>query len=192
MPPTGQLGADSIRIFSRWVSAGMPRGTCGETPPPNEPDPNATGDDDDGGADAAPPPPTSVCTSGVMEPEFPQLPRVLENMNPGMACIACHGEQGGPPERVAGTVYPSLHEPNRCDGVADLKVVIIGKDGNAHTFPTNAAGNFYGVENISPPYRAMVVRGNEMRIMQTPQMQVDCNGCHTEWGEGAPGRIMAP
>jgi hypothetical protein len=39
----------------------------------------------------------------------------------------------------------------------------------------------------------MVVKGNEVREMKTPQYDGDCNGCHSEWGDsGAPGRVMAP
>ena len=124
------------------------------------------------------------------------MPDVLEWMNPGRACIACHTIMGTKPFTVAGSVYPTLHEPDRCngvDGTGGVHVLIIDHAGNAHALPANAAGNFFSVESFPLPYRAMVVRGREVRAMATPQTNADCNGCHTEWGKAAaPGRIMAP
>jgi uncharacterized membrane protein len=37
-------------------------------------------------------------------------------MHPGGACITCHTIKGGPAFKVAGTVFPTLHEPNDCNG----------------------------------------------------------------------------
>ena len=37
-------------------------------------------------------------------------------MRPGEACISCHSASGGPRLAVAGTVYPTAHEPDDCDG----------------------------------------------------------------------------
>jgi hypothetical protein len=193
MPPTGKLGDETIAIFSKWVSAGLPRGSCADTAHPDpgpDPDPDPPPDDgNDDTEDSGPPPPQSLCTSGVTSPEMPD---VLEEMNSGKACIACHNNSGQEPFLLGGTVFPTLHEPDRCYGAKDLRVVVIDRTGNAHNMTTNAAGNFFTLDTIEPPYRAMVVRGNDIRMMATPQTDPDCNGCHSEWGNGAPGRIMAP
>ena len=53
-------------------------------------------------------------------------------------------------------------------------------------------GNFARVTNIPMPYRAMVVKGTKVREMKTLQTDGDCNGCHTEKGNGSPVRIMMP
>lgn len=186
MPPDGKLGADRVAIFETWVESGMPRGTCGEEP---DASPVAPKPPKDAGAKDAAPDATSVCTSGSMvAPGSP--PSAL--MKPGRACIGCHSAAGGPTFEIAGTVYPSLHEPNDCNGVSGVKVLIIDAAGNMMQLPTNTAGNFMRVTSFPRPYRAMVVRGNSVREMKTPQFDGDCNGCHSEWGDGAPGRIMAP
>ena len=90
-------------------------------------------------------------------------------------------------------MYPTLHEPNSCDGVAgNVTVVIVDAAGKSHSMPVNAAGNFTRVTGIPMPYRAMVVSGTKVREMKTPQTDGDCNGCHSEQGSQAPGRVMAP
>jgi hypothetical protein len=116
-------------------------------------------------------------------------------MKPGKACIGCHKAGAGSPWNaftVAGTVYPTLHEPDNCHGVADATVLLFDADGNVHTLPTNSAGSFTGEMTFPRPYRAMVVKGTNFRAMQSRQMNGDCNSCHTEWGKGAPGRVMTP
>ena len=72
-------------------------------------------------------------------------------------------------------------------------MVIIDAKGEAHSFPTDASGNFAATEKLATPYRAMVVQGTKIREMQTPQKSGDCNACHAaEPTHDAPGRIMAP
>jgi hypothetical protein len=185
MPPEGKLGADSVAIFEKWIGSGMPRGTCGEEPVEAE----TTKPADGGPKKDAAPDASSVCTSGSMvAPGTP--PSAL--MKPGKACIACHNAAGAPHFEIAGTVYPTLHEPNDCNGVAGVKVLIIDATGTTHTMTTNAAGNFMRVTSFPRPYKAMIVKGTSTREMKTPQYDGDCNGCHSEWGNKSPGRVMAP
>jgi hypothetical protein len=189
MPPEGPLAASDVAILEKWVSAGALKGSCGTTPA--TPDAGPTPGPVDGGPtkDAAPDA-TSVCTSGVtFAPGTPSSAL----MQPGKACMACHSANGGPSFTLAGTVYPTLHEPDGCNGVpGTMSVVIVDAAGKSHTLPVNAAGNFIRVTGIPMPYTAMVVKGTKTRTMKTPQTNGDCNGCHSEFGNHAPGRIMAP
>lgn len=126
-------------------------------------------------------------------------------MHPGRACIACHqtvvGEDVATMLAVGGTVYPSLHEEDDCDGfdgaAEPVFVEITTADDRVLQLPVNAAGNFmYDQDEDGPimfPIRARVVRGDAVMAMGTPQMTGDCNSCHTEQGAGgAPGRILVP
>jgi mono/diheme cytochrome c family protein len=196
MPPDGALSPSDIAVLDAWVAAKMPKGSCGSTPA--APDASTTADSG-GGADADagdagkdPAPSPTVCTSGTTwAPGTPASPL----MHPGKTCIACHSATGGPSFTLAGTVFPTLHEPNDCNGAAgggSMTVVIIDAAGKTHSMPVNAAGNFTRVTGIPMPYRAMVVKGTKTREMKTAQTDGDCNGCHTEQGNHSPGRIMAP
>lgn len=187
MPPTGKLAPEKIAVFERWVSSGLPRGSCGE-PKPDD-DGGAPSQPDSGGKDAGGPDASSVCSSGTFSPQSTGASAL---MKPGRACIKCHSATGGPAFELAGTVYEELHEPNDCHGAANVKVLIIDATGATHTMTTNAAGNFTRLTSIARPYRAMIIKGNSVREMKTPQTDGDCNGCHTEWGNRAPGRIMVP
>lgn len=110
-------------------------------------------------------------------------------MAPGYPCIACHFFS------IAGTIYPTAHEPNNCDGASlgGVSVVVTGADGQTLTITPNSAGNFYATSAISSPFTAKVVSDNGTRAMMTAQTSGDCNSCHTNPGaNGAPGRIMLP
>lgn len=149
----------------------------------------------------------SVCTSeqtwtlgeDVSDPMRPQ-------MHPGEACNACHAtaEPLDPPPifLVAGTVYPTGHEPGECYGVdgtaqTDIVVQVTDSQGQSYDLPVNATGNFMleGVPFV-PPYTAKVISAKGERPMYAPQTSGDCNACHTEQGGGAgsaaPGRIVVP
>ncbi len=192
MPPDGDISPDDVAVLDRWIAAKMPKGSCEtQTVAPEA----GAATPDAGGTDGAPPkdagPAPTVCTSGTT---WAQGTASSALMAPGKACIACHSASGGPAFTLAGTVYPTLHEPNLCNGAsaANLSVVIIDAAGKTHTMPVNAAGNFTRVTGIPMPYRAMVVNGTKVREMKTPQTDGDCNGCHTEQGNRSPGRVMAP
>ena len=186
MPPTGALSDASIATFEAWVTGGLQKGSCGEThatdagtvtsvPPEPTPDPVT--------------PPTLVCTSGKTASTRPG-----PLMAAGVACFQCHSEGGGAPAfAMAGTLYPSLHEPDKCVGVTGVNVLIIDANGDTHTMTTNQSGNFNRFTPVPLPYRAMVISGNKIREMKTPQMNGDCNSCHTGLGTGgAPGRVITP
>jgi hypothetical protein len=116
-------------------------------------------------------------------------------MRPGGACITCHTMRGGPAYTVAGTVYPTAHEPNDCNGVnlAGLTVVVTDKNGAVTNVPVNTVGNFFSNARIVAPFTVKVTNGTKSRPMAGSLTAGDCNSCHTVAGvNGAPGRIMAP
>jgi hypothetical protein len=117
-----------------------------------------------------------------------------QNMRPGEACIACHATNKGPDFNIAGTVYPTGHEPNDCNGKGNVTIVITDAKGVAHNITVNSAGNFNFTGSLSMPYTAKVTNSaGASRAMVAMQTTGDCNTCHTEKGaNGAPGRIVAP
>jgi len=124
------------------------------------------------------------------------------NMEPGHACRTCHvlfGQASSKDFDISGTVYPTAHEPDDCNGVpGGITVVITDANKTDHVLTVNSVGNFYnddgfGLLKIPTPYTAKVVSGNKVRAMLTAQTVGDCNSCHTAQGtNSAPGRIMAP
>ena len=115
-------------------------------------------------------------------------------MHPGRACISCHEASDAPIWTVAGTVYPSLHEPNDCNGAhGSVEVVITDATGATLTLPVNTAGNFFTSTSVTFPIHAKVVNGSVENAMTDAQTSGDCNSCHTQGGtSSAPGRITAP
>lgn len=177
MPPNGSITAEEIAVFQAWVSAGMPEGVC-DTPIASS------------SADYNTP---TVCTSGT---SWTRGDHGSSSMHPGKACAACHSkEREGPRYAFAGTIYPTAHEPDDCNGYSDrdVSVIITGADGTSITLAPNAVGNFATRKTVPLPYTVKLVRGDAVREMLTPQRSGDCNTCHTLSGtEKAPGRIMAP
>jgi hypothetical protein len=119
------------------------------------------------------------------------------SMNPGMACISCHASsKEGPTFTIAGTVYPTGHEPDGCFGASassGAQVVITGADGRTLTLTPGSAGNFYSSTSVALPYNAKVVYMGRERAMGASQSTGDCNSCHTQNGANlAPGRITLP
>lgn len=118
-------------------------------------------------------------------------------MRPGEACVACHTrEDEGPRYSIAGTLYPTGHEPNNCVGSSDdsgSKIVITDANGEVYELTPNSVGNFYLNGAIASPYTAKVVSADGERLMLSPQTNGDCNTCHSAEGtSGAPGRIVVP
>jgi len=188
MPPLpgSPAAATQITTVSSWIAAGYPMGTC-------------DGGGADGGAggagDAGDPygmPPT--CTSGTTYAGG----EGSSVMDPGQACISCHASSGGEAPRfgIAGTIYPTAHEPDLCygaDGRNGAQVVVTDANGKIITLTPNAAGNFYYSGSVTTPIRAKVTYMGRERIMSAAQTTADCNGCHTQNGaNSAPGRIMLP
>ncbi len=133
--------------------------------------------------------PTADCVSGF---RWIGGDRKSPNMNPGLACIACHTAQRGPQFTVAGTIYAATAEPDLCDGVAGTTIEVTDSRGIVTTLTTNSAGNFYGNPSLTFPVRARVRTSTGTREMTTAASSGDCNTCHTAAGaNGAPGRILA-
>ena len=131
-----------------------------------------------------------VCTSGST---WMSGDRGSTLMHPGRACIGCHDAEGGPRLSIAGTVYPSSHEPDDCDGARGTQVIITDAAGQTVTLTTNAAGNFYSTASLTFPINAKVVANGAETAMGAAQSNGDCNSCHTVTGtSSAPGRIVSP
>jgi mono/diheme cytochrome c family protein len=165
-PPATAATVAEIEVISSWVASGYPAGS-GCSP---------------------------ICTSGKTWREGNEG---SPEMNPGMACIQCHAASDeGPRFSIAGTIYPTAHEPDLCDGAppaSGAQVIITGADGRTLTLAPNAAGNFYAETAVAAPYRARVVTAGGERAMTAAQTSGDCNTCHSIAGaNGAPGRIMLP
>lgn len=171
MPPDAPLTDAEVEILARWIDAGMPKGTCSAS----------------GAADTP-----TVCTSGT---RWTRGDRGSENMHPGVACIACHRKEGeGPLYAIAGTLYPTAHEPDDCNGTSSNAVIVItDATGKEIRLKATAAGNFFSRTRFTPPYTAKVIRDGKTRAMEKPQTDGDCNTCHTlEGTKEAPGRIFLP
>jgi hypothetical protein len=100
--------------------------------------------------------------------------------------------------QAAGTVYPTVREPDDCNGIngttTATTVVIVDANNHTYTVPVNSVGNFYmETGTIALPFHVKVVRAGMERAMVAAQMSGDCNSCHTQDGTNmAPGRIVAP
>ncbi len=182
MPPLGTPTptAAELLAFDGWVSGGMQAGTCGAI--------------DAGVADAGPAPTT--CASGTY---WNGGNNGSSNMNPGLACLSCHVSQSpGDAYPFSGTVFPSLHEKDRCNSKpSGVQVQIIDAHGVVVSTMTasSTSGNFRSARylTVALPYTARVTVGGRTATMTTPQTNGDCNSCHTEQGNsGALGRIVAP
>ena len=177
MPPGSGITVPAAQIatFKSWLDAGMPMGSCGG---------GATGPDP---LNAAP-----TCTSGTY---WTGGNEGSSRMHPGDACIACHRQSGGeaPTYTVAGTVYPTGHEPAECNGTATAQIVITDANGQTITLAPNSAGNFRSSAALAFPIHAKVVANGQERAMASAQMSGDCNACHTQNGLSmAPGRVTLP
>lgn len=187
MPPGAGVSSTPAEIaaFDDWIQAGYPKGDCS---PPD------AGPPDDAGM-----PPTSfndppACTSNLTWLFGDSLG---EFMHPGRACVACHKTKGGkaPIFAVAGTVYPTGHEPDECisSAVTTASIEITDANGQVTTLKPNLSGNFTSKQSLALPYTAKLKYNGQERAMTTPQNDGDCNSCHTQAGSnGAPGRIRLP
>ncbi len=118
-------------------------------------------------------------------------------MLPGNACIACHEESPGAPRlAVAGTIYPTAHEPDDCLGArGDITIEITDAAGMTRSAEAGSSGNFYlfASADLRFPVRARIAFEGRVREMSAARTSGDCNACHTQDGtDGAPGRILLP
>jgi hypothetical protein len=217
MPPTSSLSPSDVQLFGNWVQAGAPSAECGgpslDAGAPSfeagvadagfdsgAADARADAQVDAGVVDAGSPYDTpSQCTSNQ---HWTGGDTRSELMHPGRACINCHTTgvglfnlQHGPSFTLAGTIFPSAHEPDDCNGAAGngVSIVVKGANGQMVTMTPNTVGNFHSATRVTMPYTVEVHYQGRVRAMTTPQSMGDCNSCHTERGtSGAPGRIMLP
>lgn len=144
-----------------------------------------------GGAAGAP----AVCTS---QKYWTGKDMGSELMHPGGTCLACHAtNRDAPKYAVAGTVYPTYHEPDDCNGINGIAgTTVVITDANGKQLPAiqvNGVGNFHYQGNIAAPFHVKVVAGGQERAMSASPPTGDCNSCHTTDGaNSAPGRILAP
>jgi hypothetical protein len=187
MPPGGAAPPADVALLQKWIADGYPAGSCATAS-----DAGAA-DGGDAGTITNPYATPDQCTSGRTNQESQGI-----DMQPGRACGVCHGAGV-----LAGTVYPTAHEPNNCVGVngsaTTAQIFIIGADSKSYgPFGLSATGNFKVDKGTIPmPYTAKIVSGTgataKERVMVTKTSNGDCNLCHTLRGsQGAPGRIMLP
>jgi hypothetical protein len=115
-------------------------------------------------------------------------------MSPGKPCLTCH-TASTPQLSLAGTVYPSVHEPDDCNGALGngVSVLIKAVNGQRLALTPNAVGNFFAQTGISGPYTVEIHYQGRVGIKTQPQTNGDCNACHSEGGtNGAAGRIRLP
>lgn len=154
--------------------------------------------DDASRADAAADPFAAqpVCTSGLT---WSKGDHGSSLMNPGLGCIACHSKSSEAPTlTLGGTVYPTAHEPDLCDGATSAiysgaTIVVTGADQKTISLTPNAAGNFLYQGPLALPFHIKLTYMGRERMMGVAQTSGDCNSCHTQDGtNGAPGRILLP
>lgn len=138
---------------------------------------------------------TSVCASGK---RWQGGDEGSEFMHPGRDCIKCHTERNeGRKFVLAGTVQPTLTEPDECAGVEGAQVEITDANKKVYTLTTNASGNFFlepsQAQGFTFPFTARVTYQGRVGEMTTAQSTGQCASCHTPQGlNDAPGRIQAP
>jgi cytochrome c553 len=187
MPP-GQgvtMTPAQVAAFQAFIDGGYPKGECGAID---------AGPSPDAGPPVSFPNDPPKCTSNLTWLFGNSLGDL---MNPGKACNACHAQKGKVVFAVAGTVYPTGHEPDLCvgSGANGATIEITDANGNTTKLSANFSGNFdaKSIAGFTPPYTAKVVFNGQERAMVTPQTSGDCNSCHTQDGaNGAPGRIRLP
>jgi hypothetical protein len=121
-----------------------------------------------------------------------------ELMHPGRVCITCHAtEREAPKFSLAGTVYPTSHEPDECNGRSGSSgITIVVTDGTGkqlRPISVNEVGNFHFDGPVATPFHVKVVFNGKENAMSASPPNGDCNSCHTQNGaNSAPGRILAP
>jgi len=176
MPASGpKPSASEIATFEAWVTGGAQQGaSCGGTTPIA----------DDAGTSTT----TNYNTPLQCSSKKTWSSGTGSTMRPGDACGRCHSIS------VAGTVYPTAHEPINCYGIAGGSTVVI-TDANNKTvsLTVNSTGNFLSSSSLTAPFTVKVITGSKTRAMSAKAPSGDCNTCHTATGaQSAPGRIMAP
>lgn len=192
MPPGERLSDEEIAVLEQWIVNGSQEMNCDPgIVDAGEEFPDAGEISDAGTTDGGLPLPDGppVCTSNTY---WTRGDNGSATMNPGESCIACHLTKSRAPRfSVAGTVFPTLHEPNDCNGQRNATVEITDATGKVVRLTTNTAGNFSTTQRLTFPVRARVTANGIVREMIEAKSSGDCNSCHTQAGrEDAPGRIV--
>lgn len=128
-------------------------------------------------------------------------------MLPGSDCLACHsegnlvddkgvarakesedGEEDGPFFSAAGTVFADLDGTEPLEGAL---VRITDANGTLVELTTNAVGNFYTDDALTPPLSAEIeVDGEIAQMTETPDVGA-CNTCHACDGS-VGGKLTGP
>jgi hypothetical protein len=195
MPPAGSAKPTAAEIagMQAWVNGGMAMTTCGGGADGGTTDAGAGGTD----AGSTTPDPLDSSARCTSNRTWTGGNQGSGDMNPGMACINCHSQGEGPRFAIAGTLYPTGHEPDRCNGsngsTTGARVVITGADGKVTTLTPNSVGNFYTNTAVAKPFTVKVTYMGRTRAMAAAPANGDCNSCHTQNGaSSAPGRITLP
>lgn len=184
MPPGGGMADADIATIENWVKSGKQKASC-DNPAPTDTGPDLFS--------MAP-----QCSSNKFWPKASNAESPL--MHPGRACIDCHSSGEGPSFAIAGTAYPTGHEPDDCNSQppsgAKVQVLDASKKVVAEA-AVNSAGNFYistrTLSRIPAGGRVQIVSSAGTRVMSDTPKTGDCNSCHTQDGtNNAPGRIVFP
>jgi len=137
----------------------------------------------------------AICTS---QTYWTEGDKGSEAMHPGGPCLTCHSNSLDAPKlSVAGTVYPTLHEPDDCNGRnGSLGITVVVTDATGKQLPpipVNEVGNFHFDGKIASPFHVKVVFNGKESVMSASPDNGECNSCHTRNGaNSAAGRILAP
>lgn len=134
-----------------------------------------------------------VLLSAVLSLASACTPEESPIMKPGQDCISCH-RKGGEAEAysfsAAGTVFPKINSIS-AEGVQGVKVLLKDALGKELALTTNASGNFYTSESLTPPIAASLeYNGKKVAMFDSKsphQIYADvskspglgCNGCHS-------------
>jgi hypothetical protein len=99
-------------------------------------------------------------------------------MKPGENCMACHDGNQAPAWTAAGTIFPDINAPTY-RGLQGITIKVTDAEGRTVTMVSNAAGNFYTAEPLTPPLGATVESNGVVLTEQNPLSRGACNSCHT-------------
>lgn len=140
----------------------------------------------------------SGCASDAPEGCGPLQTETGPTMRPGDNCLRCHqegfGERDAPVFSAAGTIFPSV-DSDHCEGVAGVRVFLMGADGQEVELTTNEAGNFWTREPLMEegPGPRIEFEGRTQKMGRNLPGVPACNACHSQPPVGgAPGKIFAP
>ena len=106
-----------------------------------------------------------------------------ETMEPGKACLKCHGSGDDESFSLAGTVFESEDAAHGAEGVL---ITILDAEGSTRQLSSNRVGNFFSEASLVPPFTVSLGEGANQRSMQTAASSGDCNSCHRRGADAPP------